>query len=262
VAGSFSAVGWRQYPRWVRGEARIVDQDVVLLGEHSTRTYYINEPDDLLPNLAGLYSLRGSPSKLNREVVRFVRRHGLLWHGPADVGTGQCREPLRAWLVASGKLAEAAAIYVRLMAAVVSGDATPLRDLVTIVDWASRFNREPQNDEEYLEQATVWVAELVSAGLRGCEHVVSAACGFRDPQGDGAPIGAPGVFLGDVHPPTLEAAAYLHLSDLMLSQVKLAECPGCGRPFNPRSGKQKYCTEACANTSRWRRWKEKQASLA
>jgi predicted nucleic acid-binding Zn ribbon protein len=263
MAGTLMNAGWRQYSWWVRGPARVVDDEVVL-DEERAEKYYIHQPDDLLPDLAGLWGVLHDPRpKLNREVLRFVRRHGLLWHGPEEVGSGECRESLQDILTASGKIRDAALLYEALVEAMKEGSIEPLRTVKTTA-WRMEhlFEEPPQSDWEYLAGASMWVAEFVNEGLRGSQHLMSAACGIVGPEARNNPLGEPGVFLSDVRPSTLEAAAYIHLADLMVSHVKLAECPGCGNPFPPRSGKQKYCTERCANTTRWRRYKERQASLS
>jgi len=263
VAGTHPGVGWRQYSWWVRGPARIEGEHVVL-DEERAETYYIHQPADLLPDLAGLWGMLHEPhSKRDREVLRFVRRHGLLWHGREQVGSGECREPLQDMLAASGKIREAALLYEALIEAMKIGSIEPLRTVKTTAFRLERlFEESPPSDWYYLAGASMWVANLVNEGLKGSQHLMTAACGLAGPEGGGEPLGTPGVFLSDVRAATLEAAAYIHLSDLMVSQAKLVECPGCGNPFPPRSGKQKYCSESCASTSRWRRYKQKHANPA
>jgi hypothetical protein len=266
VAGTRNGVGWRQHSWWVRGPAQIVGEEVVL-DEDRAETYYIHEPDDLLPDLAGLWGMMNDPRpKLDREILRFVARHGLLWHGPGQIGSGECRESLRDIFIASGAIRDAALLYEALMEAIKEGSIEPIRVAKTTafrLELLEEGLEEPlQSDWQRLALTSMWIADIVNQGLRGSQHLMTAACGLADPEIHRKPLGDPGVFLSDVRAETLEAAAYIHLSDLMTGNVKLAECPGCGRPFSPRSGKQKYCTESCASTTRWRRYKEKHASPA
>ncbi len=81
---------YKQYPHWAKGPARVEDGYVVL-DEGRARPYYIYEDDDLVFDLLDLFR----PHALNpSEVVRFVRRHGLLYHGDTELGSGECRESL------------------------------------------------------------------------------------------------------------------------------------------------------------------------
>ena len=74
----------------------------------------------------------------------------------------------------------------------------------------------------------------------------------------GASFSSPDRFLLSINPPNLLSLAYVRFAHAIVDRVPMVECPGCGRTFIPKSGKQKYCTKSCASTSRWRRWKEKQ----
>ncbi len=69
----------------------------------------------------------------------------------------------------------------------------------------------------------------------------------------------PTKFLLSQLPPNLVAAAYSAFAFHIANKAPVLECPGCGRLFVPKSGKQKYHSESCASTSRWRRWSEKRA---
>jgi len=261
--GQAGSAYWFQFPQWVRGPAKIVGNEIVL-DEGRAEEYYIHEPTDLLPDLAGLAEFLDSRSKGERLAVAFARRHGLLWHGPDKVGTGECREQLREWLHAAINIRVTALLYVRLVDSIESGSVRPLRDLQKELewDWTTAFKDKPTTDLEYLSYASVVVAQMVNEGLDGCSHMIAAACAIMDPEGQGAPLGEPGVFMLDVRPRTLEAAAYVHFSQQIEHQTPLSECPGCGRPFLPKSRKQRYCSESCASTARWRRWKGKKAKTA
>ena len=223
--------------------------------------YDIREPEDLLSDLLGLWGTQKSRLKLEREVLDFVLRHGLLWHGPEQVGSGDCREPLKKVLESSLKIGEAALLHARLREAVESGSTAPLKNFQPVVNWED-FLEKASDDNEYLSQASAWLAELVNLGMRGSQRLTTAACTLTQSESDRSPVAGPGVFVFMVGPPTLEAAAYVHFANNIEAQIEMNECIGCGRPFQPKSGKQKYCSESCANTNRWRRWKEKQTNPA
>lgn len=255
------AAFWLQSPYWVRGLARI-EGDEIVLDEADAETYYIQEPVDLLPDFARLAEFLDSRAKGERLALDFVQRHGLLWHGPDSLGSGKCRESLESWIYASLRIRIAATLYARLQETMRTGSVEPLQSLRGEIewDWASLCEREPANEWEYTAFASLVVAQVVNEGLADSGHRVAAACALTDD--DVTPKGPPGVFLFDVHSRTLEAAAYVAFSILLEHNASLSECPNCGRPFPPRSGKQKYCTESCANAARWQRWKEKHSAPA
>ena len=101
-----------------------------------------------------------------------------------------------------------------------------------------------------MDCASVLLAEVVSRKLEGCTLSIASSV-----QLDVTPNGH-GTFLLSQRPPNLVAAAYVHLTQAMVSRASTQECPGCGWMFIPESGKQKYCTKSCANTNRWRGRKE------
>ena len=247
---------WRQFPQWVKGPAHLEGEEIVL-DENRAETYYIHGPEDLVFDLTTLSPLR--PNYKTQDVVRFVRRHGLLWHGPEAIGSGECRESLRDLGVAGSKLRFIVIFHKRLMEAVETGSTEPLRSLRLVhepaFDVVNRVLSQATNDDEYLVRASMVLAELMSERLAGCREGIAAACAFQGADGD--PMGGPGVFMYDVRPPNLEAAAYSHLARLIVSRAELRDCPGCGRTFVPKSRKQKYCTPRCASTTRGQRFRER-----
>lgn len=261
--GQVGTTFWLQFPQWVRGPAKIDGKEIVL-DEDRVEEYFIHEPTDLLPDLAGLAEFLDSRSKGEKLAVTFARRHGLLWHGPDKVGSGECREQLEKWIYAAIRIRIVALLYVRLLDSMQSGSIAPLRELQKELkwDWTTLFKDKPATDWEYLSYASTAVAQMVNEGLGDCSNMIVAACAIEDPEDPDSPLGDPGVFITDVRPKTLEATAYAHFSQQIEHQVPLSECPGCGRPFLPKSGKQQYCSESCASTARWRRWKGKKAETA
>jgi hypothetical protein len=45
------------------------------------------------------------------------------------------------------------------------------------------------------------------------------------------------------------------------SEPPAAACPGCGERFPPASHRQRYCTKACANAARQRRWYDRHVAV-
>src|SRR5262245_14256171 len=87
-------------PLWVRGPAKIVDDDVVL-EQRQRDTYQPHaQPQGMLFDLAAI----SEP----HDVLRFVRSYGLLWCGPnAEVH----REPLDDWRLVVAFARETLALY-------------------------------------------------------------------------------------------------------------------------------------------------------
>jgi hypothetical protein len=244
-------MGWgtgmyKQYPRWAKGPAR-VENGRVTLDEARAVPYFIFEPPDLVFDLLDVYDPEHPAPEA---VVRFVRRYGLLHHGGADLGSGNCSESLDQWQAELASLNLVARLYVDLLESVKHGPTEQMRRTFEFLDIPDNY--EP-NDEECLEAVSVVLAEWITEGMQGTEAGwVSTSRLDVHPRG-------PATFLLAQLPPDLLAAAYGQFALLIANKAPISTCPGCGRLFNPKSGKQKYCTSSCASTSRWRRWKDRQA---
>ncbi len=244
------AASWRQYPLWARGPARI-EGDEIVLDEDRAQEYYLFEPTDLMFDLADLAADPANPD--TRDAVTFVRRYGLLWHGKEDLGSGKCREPLTDWWKESYALAVTADLYVRLKDSVRLGSTEPLR--TSPVDYSAfEDSRITEEDDALMEFSSLLLAEMISMRLEGCNLGISSSLGLDVQPKE------PLTFLLTQNPPNLVTAAYAQLAMAMVNRAHMQECPGCGKMFIPKSGKQKYCTKSCASTSRWRRWQTRQSS--
>jgi hypothetical protein len=242
---------WRQYPSWARGPARMVGDEVVL-DEDRARLCHIYEPADLMFELAELAA--DWDSRDTRDVLAFVGRNGLLWHGPKDLGTGECREPLDKWWIESRILALLINLYAGLKDSIEKNSTLPLRQ--TLADFTEVFQATPPepDDQTLMEQTSVYLAEAVTTQLEGCHMGLTSSVLLDVRPRD------PGIFLLSQRPPDLLTAAYVQFAQAIANRAPVEECPGCGRMFIPQSGKQMYCTKSCASTSRWRRWKARQNS--
>ena len=233
-------VAWVGLPEWIRGPANIVDSEIVLDEERADRY--------ALHNLSGaifeLATLRNP-----QDIRAFVRRHGLLLHGPDDLGTRECREPLWGWQREAYHAALVVMLYMGLMEAEKTGSAEPVRSL----NITRKGAPETLNDEDYLQQHSMGLAGLISNYLRRCQPALAPAFQFETGSG-------PGEFVITHQPPTLLAATYAEFAVIVAQRAELKRCPGCGRIFHPESGRQKYHSKSCANNDRWRRWKERQAN--
>jgi hypothetical protein len=243
---------WRQYPQWVRGPARIVGDEVVL-DENRAETYDIHEraKDLIFLELAELAWGRNDLDP--RAISSFVRRSGLLWHGAAELGSGECRESLEDWRHEALVMTLVLELWSDLRKSIRQDSADPLRR--TLKMYQDIFVEAPMDagDQELMNEVSINLAEIISTKLQNCGMGLSSSVYIdTEPQG-------PGIFLILHNPPDLLSAAYVHLAQFMANRAPLEECSGCGRVFIPRSGKQKYCQPSCASTTRWHRWKQKQA---
>jgi hypothetical protein len=239
---------YRQWPKWVRGPARVEDGYVVA---DITRTeeYVIYRPKDLPFDLASLAPISGNFDA--RKVPSFVRRYGLLWHGPAQIEDGVASESLSDWQEAAEEASFIIEHYRVLRRAIETNSLAPVEHLVEA--YSTSVNLSATNTEECLGQLSIVLADLVTERLGRCTLGLVAAAGLRIADD------APGRFMIAHHPRDLVSAAYAQLAVYVASQAEVRECPGCGIIFVPESGKQKYHSPSCANTARWRRWKDRQA---
>jgi hypothetical protein len=233
-------VRWVGFPEWVRGPARIIDSEIIL-DQNRAERYLPDSLDSAIFELAA--------SNDYQDFRAFLRRYGLLWHGPDSLGTGECRESVSEWQLAAYEARVVILLYMKLREAGRTGSADPVRSLK--MTWPGL--PETSNDEDYLKQVSMGLADLINNHVERYPTVMIPAFSFEE----NAP---PGEFVFGHQPPNLHAALYTNLATMIARRAELKECPGCGRIFHPESGKQKYCTKSCANTSRWRRWKEQQSS--
>lgn len=246
---------WLQYPFWTRGPAHIVGEGTeaeVVLDEARAETYYMFGTRNLSFELA--YLARDTNNLDTDDLLAFVRRYGLLWHGEADLGTGNCRERVLDIWVESGMLSLIIRMYSDMRSALETKETEPLRQ--TMNEFLIAFNAYPpmDDDEELIAQASVYLAEALNIKLKDCRAGVASST-----QLDVEPS-RPDTFLLTHIAPDLLTAAHAHFARTITDRAPVIECPGCGRNFTPQSGKQKYHDKRCASNARWRRWNEKQTS--
>jgi hypothetical protein len=223
-------------PEWVRGPARVEGSEIVL-DENRAEKYWLHEPgqvDKIAFDLAAM-APHGS-GRDPRQAVAFVRRYGMLWHGANKLGSGSCRESLDRWWHEAEKLHTVLSMSMTLGEALRDDSAAPVREW-----FDARLGLSFEADEIYLAAATKIVAGMINRGLRNSKW--------------GMASGGVGEIRLAHYPPDLVAAAYASLGGLIATRAEFKECPGCGRVFQPESGKQTYHDPQCATRSRQRRWK-------
>jgi hypothetical protein len=226
-----------QHPMWARGPASVEDNEVIL-DETRAERYGLNEPEQVERMAFDLAAMAFHGSGRDpQQVVAFVRRYGLLWHGADEIGSGSCRESLSDWWHEAEKLSSLLLTSVRLGEAMRDGSATPVRRHFEKL--GIRF----ETDEAYLMAATKIAAVSINRGMQDTRWGMSVI--------------EPGELRLTHYPPNLVGAAYANLGALISKRVEFKECPGCGRVFPPKSGKQQYHEPDCATRTRQRRWKQK-----
>ena len=253
------SIGIRPWPTWVRGDAYI-DGDEIVLDAREAQAYNFLEPvhfKTLLPDLAALHDFQ------RQDPQAFAKDHGLLWHGPEDFRVyGSCRESLHKWQRVGEYLTMTITLYMALKQGLDDNTAKPVRDML----WLNRDARlfigtMPDDKDKLLEYASIQLAELITRGLEGSRETLVASCSILR---DGEKVGDAGDFRYVLETPDLVATAYKHLASLIVARVEYRKCKGCGRWFLPSHGSQIYHTKDCGRNKRRRDsyWNTKETKKA
>jgi hypothetical protein len=265
--GEVSSILQAKFPKWARGPARIVG-DEIILDEDRAELYHLGEA------MYVEFALENLDEDYPQSAVAFARKYGLLWHGAEHLGTGKCRERLSDWWNVAYELHFLLTLYRGVQESLRAGTVEPLSRLeidLTTIDWSrlsfgsktwrsvskETRNKEPEAGEEYTDERFLAdvghaLAAFVNVGLENCDM------GFLSLMKRDSPYSQAGKFVLQIAPQNLVGAAYASYASAIAQRREIKECPGCGRMFFPESGRQKYCTKSCASTSRWHRWKERQ----
>ena len=256
---------------WLRGPAWVDGEDIVLDCARASTYHPLAEPE------TGIELAR---VRTPEDAVKFVQRFGLLSQPiplPAEP-LKALREPFRSFETDAKELR-----YILETARLVrrggEGDAEAidqLRRMVLIPEDAEVSER----DEETGNLVTRRAADVFSPEERfvGADertilthahqrHVAnplnevivdSDACVYdRSFMGEPVPSGALRV---GVRPNSLQGACYLSVALALADRVPIGTCadPTCGRPFFIEDKRQRFCSRACGNRVRFRRFMDKQ----
>jgi len=182
------------------------------------------------------------------EAVAFASKHGLLWHGAA---ADYLREPFSEWLAQAAMMTRLTLLHSLILLAV-KGDADAIAELRTSYEpvYGEMFELPVDTDADVVHRASIVLAGLVSEGLKGTDLGISVGLEWEG--------GQPGEFRTIAHPPHLLGAIYHELSLLIAQRWQMLACPECGRTFIPTDARQRYCSPACSNRARYKRFTERQ----
>lgn len=231
-----------EHPEWAKGPARIEGGEIVL-DESKAQKYWLYEAEQTERMAFDLAAMAFHTSGRDPQQAKaFVRRYGLLWHGPDKLGSGECRESLGDWWSAAEGLSALLAMSTALGEAMRDRSADPVRRFFARI---GGLPFDLPTDEAYLMAATTIAARLINQGLQEGRWGMATA--------------QPGELQLAYYPTNLVDAAYANIGALVATKAAFKECPGCGRIFKPKSGKQEYHEPRCATRTRQRKWKRGQS---
>jgi hypothetical protein len=238
------------WPVWVWGEAR-VDGEEIVLAPDKARPYDAPNSEHHSALLCDLAALRDF--KL-QDPVEFVRRHGLIWHGPDQMQREECRESLQWWRTWGVYTATTIGLYAALQEGLDANTA----EAVKAVKEYMRSHRDvgwgygiiPDAWDDVLRHASILLSERITKGLQSCKQTLVAACGVSK---GGKAIGPAGDFYYRTQPTDLIGAAHLQLAGLVANKAEARKCKGCGRWFVPKHGRQWHHTPECGRNRRRRK---------
>lgn len=230
---------------WARGPAKIVNGEVILDVDRAEEYEFLSP--EASERMA--FELAALPwhSRDEREVKRFVRLYGLLSHGAEDLKRGENRESLEDWWNEATALHFVGACYQTLSDSKGSGSAKKIKDFLRQFGYGFREVESGivDLDQAYMTEASIWLANLINAGLNGRRSEQRCVWGLNA-------IG-PGNFRLTQHPPDLISRAYAAFATLIANSAETRFCKVCGKQFRPKTKRSWACSDAHATTLRSRK---------
>jgi hypothetical protein len=250
-------------PVWARGRAR-VENGQIILDEARAEEYGFENPEAserMAFDLAALSRHQGDENLGDeKQVVSFVRRYGLLWHGADDLGSGECRESVQDWWVETGRLNFVGFFYQTLMESNRGGSAKPIQELIRRsggIGFPSLSPSSKDFDQAYIWAASLILRDMINDGLNaGPNEIPPSRTGKQRCWWGLATVG-PGEFRLAQYPPDLLSRAYAAFSVLIGNRVETRSCRVCGKLFRPKTRRSVACEEH-VDTYRSQRWRAKQ----
>jgi hypothetical protein len=239
-----------------------IDGDEIVLTESEAEEYTAFGSDHAtgllldLGNLAKIGKLvKGTKSSDFRltepeRALEFAETHGLLWHGPRQVGTREFREPLKKWFFTGLEFLVTTGLYFRIRQSQEEGSAEPVRSFLRRWRDARVFKHISlsDNDTELLDFACIQLAERITRGMADCTPTLFAASGLLR---DGVKVGGAGDFRFVNGPSSLVGAAHYRLAFLVSNKKPIGWCEECGEVLVLEDPRQRY-HKKCGDRKRQR----------
>jgi len=224
--------------QWLRGPARHDGGWIVLDKDQAT---------EYTPNVGPQLGLDLAYVRTPEDAVAFAEHYGMLWHGPGSVSL---REPFTEWDREASTLREIVNLWL-LILSVLRGEHEALTVYRQARERAARKSPDidTMSERELLGRLTRSIAADVTQRLGEAQEGLVPL--WEDDEV------VPGEFAFVMTPKDLLSAVYHELGRAIVHRVPLKGCLECGRVFQVRDPRQKYCTPRCSNRSRYRRWSEK-----
>ncbi len=263
----------RLRPTWVRGKAKLEGNEIVL-AEGTTEEYPAFDPEHSerllldLGNLAQLGQIAAGEEYLEfrladkSRALEFAEIHGLLWHGPKQMGTGEFRESLQDWFAAGVGLSISTATYSAIRQSQDSRSAEPIRRYLRTLRDGRLFAhlRLSDDDNELLNYACLQLAEKVSRGMTDCTPTLMVARDFPEDGTRAGELRFGGFGIGN-DAGSLVGAAYYQLSLLIANKRWVITCEECGELMIPEDPRRRF-HKKCGNRKRQRERRERLKHLA
>lgn len=240
-------------PVWARGRARVENEEIIL-DEARAEKYGFENPEasELMAFDLAVLSLHPGDKK---EVVSFVGRYGLLWHGADDLGIGECRESLQDWWAESARLYLVGLFHDALMKSKRNKSARPIQDLIRRYGGIGFPSLSPSSDDfdqAYIGAASVILQDMINEGLNaGPNEIPPSSTGKRRCWWGLQAVGS-GEFRLAQYPPDLLSRAYSAFSVLIAGNVETRFCRVCRKQFRPKSRRGFACDEHQSTLRSWR----------
>jgi hypothetical protein len=113
---------------------------------------------------------------------------------------------------------------------------------------AEGFDGQATSDDELIDQATQLLTYWTNQGLKGVEMGLAPSAHWGGRVGD---------FALTAYAPTLLGMAYHQLALTLNQRVPLRSCVECGRYFEVKDKRQRFCSSTCSGRARQRRFMER-----
>jgi hypothetical protein len=242
---------------WANGRARI-ENGAINLDKNRAQEYEYKSPEESEQMAFDLAALSLRPGD-EREVLSFVGRYGLLWHGAHDLKSGECRESLQDWWAESARLYLVGLFHDAIMKSKRDGSVKPIQNLLrrsgspgfpTVSGSSKDFH------QRYVILASIMLQEMINDGLNAGPNEIPPSSTRKRRCWWGLRAVGPGEFRLTQYPPDLLSRAYSAFSVLIAGNVETRFCRVCGKQFRLKTRRSVACPDH-VSTNRSQRYRAK-----